>query len=201
MTTLGRKRSFDKTVALEKAMRVFWDNGFAGTSISDLTDALGINKPSLYAAFGNKEQLFNAALDHYTQHYAAPVIQCLREPAELPLSQRLENYLCAGITNNTAIEQPKGCFAVKSYCESGSQSISDETNSFLKAIGSNTEKKLEEVFLNEQHKGQLTKSLSAKEAAAYLLAITYGLSVMARRGKPSETLHAIAKTAIKTLTS
>jgi AcrR family transcriptional regulator len=63
--TAGRRRSFDEAQALETAMRVFWRRGYQGTSLSDLTAALGINKPSLYAAFGNKEQLFARALAHY----------------------------------------------------------------------------------------------------------------------------------------
>lgn len=198
-TTAGRKRSFDKTEALEKAMRVFWDNGFAGTSISDLTEALGINKPSLYAAFGNKEALFNAALAHYTQQYGSPVIKQLIEPAELPLAQRLENYLFAVVTHNTSNTLPKGCFVVKTYCESGSSSLPDDAIAMLESMSTGTEKLVEEIFNNEQRKGHLSKALTAKEAVNYVLSLMYGIAVMARRGKSCEELHQIAKTAIEVL--
>lgn len=199
MTSVGRKRNFDKTDALEKAMRVFWGNGYAGTSIADLTKALGINKPSLYAAFGNKEQLFNTALDHYTQQYGSPVIKHLTEPADLPFAQRLENYLFAIVTHNTDSDLPKGCFVVKTYCESGGSSLPDEAATFLENVSEDKEKLLEEIFVNEQLKGQLTKEMPAAEIVAYVLSLMYGVSVMARRGKTCEQLHAIAKTAIKVL--
>ncbi len=77
----GRKRTFDEEQALEAAMRVFWQKGYVGTSLSDLTAALGINKPSLYAAFGNKEQLFASALARYGSRYGLPHAEHLLEPS------------------------------------------------------------------------------------------------------------------------
>ena len=74
----GRQREFDKQVALDAAMNVFWLNGYTGTSLSDLTDAMGINKPSLYAAFGNKEALFVRALNHYIDKHGSPHLEALR---------------------------------------------------------------------------------------------------------------------------
>ena len=62
---MGRPRAFDMDQALDQALHVFWEKGYAGTSITDLTEAMGINPPSLYAAFGNKEKLFKKALDRY----------------------------------------------------------------------------------------------------------------------------------------
>ena len=64
-SALGRPRAFDAEKALDRAMQVFWRKGYLGTSLSDLTDAMGINRPSLYAAFGNKKSLFRKALDRY----------------------------------------------------------------------------------------------------------------------------------------
>ncbi len=68
----GRQREFDEEIALEAAMSAFWANGFSGTSMADLTRAMGINKPSLYAAFGNKEALFVRALTHYLGKHGYP---------------------------------------------------------------------------------------------------------------------------------
>lgn len=199
MAIAGRKRSFDKEEVLDKAMRVFWDNGFAGTSMSDLTEAIGINKPSLYATFGNKEQLFNAAMGHYINRYGSPSMKHLTEPADLPLLSRLENYMFAIIATITAEASPKGCFVVKTCCESGGDSLPEDTTASLVAISEDMEQILEEFLLNEQLKGQLSKRLKAKDIAAYLLSLLYGLSVMARRGKPTEALQAIVKTTLKTL--
>lgn len=199
MTSVGRKRSFDKDEALDKAMRVFWDNGFAGTSLSDLTDALGINKPSLYAAFGNKEQLFDAALNHYIDHYGSPLMQHLKEELKQPLSQRLENYLLAVIEKNFNDGLPKGCFVVNSCCDSGGTNTVDNARSTRQDLGAGAEKALENIFLLEEQNGQLPKGINAAEMTAYVLSLMYGLSIMARRGKSRQALHAIAKTAIKTL--
>src|SRR5260370_41860135 len=66
-STVGRPRAFDVEKALHRAMEVFWRKGYLGTSLSDLTDAIGVNRPSLYAAFGNKESLFHKARDHYAE--------------------------------------------------------------------------------------------------------------------------------------
>ncbi len=199
MTTVGRKRSFNKTDALEKAMCVFWHNGFAGTSITDLTDVLGINKPSLYAAFGNKEALFNAALEHYAKQYGSKPLKQLISSEGLPLAKRIENYLLAIVDNNTSHTLPAGCFVVKSHCESGSKSLPTNVNDALKNISIKYESLLEEFLLNEQKKGTLSKSQKPQDISAYLISLTYGISVMARSGKSSEELHAIAKTGLNAI--
>ena len=198
-TMAGRKRNFNKDEALDKAMRVFWDNGFTGTSLADLTDALGINKPSLYAAFGNKEQLFQAAMDHYIQHYGSPLLKHLSQPEDLPLLQRLENYLFAMVELNCSEDAPKGCFVVRSCCESGGAGMPDDISSTMQDISYSVEQFLCDVLQSEQQKGQLRTDLDAKEMAAYILSVMYGLSVMARRGKSCDELKAIVRAAIKTM--
>src|ERR1700724_62726 len=77
---LGRPRAFDVEKALHGAMQVFWRKGYLGTSLSDLTEAMGINRPSLYAAFGNKESLFRKALDHYAKGPSSYLSEALQEP-------------------------------------------------------------------------------------------------------------------------
>src|SRR3954468_5961981 len=79
-TPIGRPRGFDADAALERAMVVFWEQGYEGASLTDLTSAMGITKTSMYAAFGNKEQLFRKALELYTEGPASYGIQALEEP-------------------------------------------------------------------------------------------------------------------------
>src|SRR5580658_9387337 len=86
---IGRPRSFDINRALDRALVVFWRKGYEGTSVSDLTKAVGVNRPSLYAAFGDKETLFRKALDRYLKGPAAYTQDALREPTARAVAERL----------------------------------------------------------------------------------------------------------------
>src|SRR2546422_11461457 len=86
---MGRPRAFDVEKALDLALRVFWEKGYEGTALSDLTEAMGINRPSLYAAFGNKEALFRKALDRYADGPASYVREALNEPTARAVVERL----------------------------------------------------------------------------------------------------------------
>jgi AcrR family transcriptional regulator len=195
----GRKRCFDKSDALDKAMRVFWENGYAGTSVTDLTDALGINKPSLYAAFGNKEQLFNATLEHYTSHYGTPILKLLTDPVETPFAERLRAYML-GITDLvTSKQSPKGCFIVKSNCEAGSSAIPEDIELSLQAMRSDHQKEIREAVEAEQRTGLLLKSIKPADIADYLLSVLYGISVQARQGKSKKELSKVIDIAINAL--
>src|SRR5438445_3107154 len=85
----GRPREFDVEKALERAMNVFWRKGYEGASLPDLTRAMGINRPSLYAAFGNKESLFRKALDRYAEGPGSYVRDALEEPTARGVAERL----------------------------------------------------------------------------------------------------------------
>src|SRR5713226_3358653 len=85
----GRPRAFDVDRALDRALHVFWQKGYEGASLSDLTKAMGINRPSLYAAFGDKEALFRKALDRYADGPASYVGEALKEPTGRAVAERL----------------------------------------------------------------------------------------------------------------
>src|SRR5262245_6911630 len=103
----GRPREFDAALALDKALLVFWEKGYRGTSLDDLTDAMQINRPSLYAAFGDKEQLFLSAVDRYRDKYIVPQVKKLF--AEKTLRKALSEFLrgIAGVV--TSESTPPGC--------------------------------------------------------------------------------------------
>src|ERR1700686_4050790 len=89
---LGRPRAFDPETALDRAMQVFWRKGYEGASLSDLTKAMRINRPSMYAAFGNKEALFRKALDRYS---AGPICY-IRAALEAPCARAVAEQLLKG---------------------------------------------------------------------------------------------------------
>lgn len=199
--TPGRKRAFDKTEALDTAMRVFWQNGFAGTSISDLTEALSINKPSLYAAFGNKEQLFEAALEHYISDYVKSVMERLTDPPDAPLRSRLRSYLLGLSELACGNSTPAGCFFVNSCCETGGDVFPANAAASVQQIGLAAEQTLVKLIKAEQTLGRLATSIEPKALANYLISVSYGLSVLARRGKHRGELESVIDLAIDAVTA
>src|SRR5256885_4867094 len=97
--SIGRPRAFDVDLALDRALQVFWRKGYEGASLSDLTQAMGINRPSLYAAFGDKEMLFRKALDRYASGPAAYVSEALKESTARAAIERLLREAAYSLTN------------------------------------------------------------------------------------------------------
>ena len=122
---MGRPRSFDIDRALDRALQVFWRKGYEGTSLSDLTKAVGVNRPSLYAAFGDKETLFRKALDRYLDGPAAYTQEALKESTARAVIERL---LRGAADLNAAPRNPGGCLMVQGAlaCGEAADSIRQE---------------------------------------------------------------------------
>src|SRR4029453_7426577 len=112
----GRPRAFDVDEALDRALEVFWRQGYEGTALSDLTAKMGINRPSLYATFGNKEALFRKVLDRYAERPAAYIREALEEPTPRPV---VERALSGAVEALTDPGQPKGCLLVQGALSCG----------------------------------------------------------------------------------
>src|SRR3979411_1845671 len=121
----GRPRAFDSDAALERAMHVFWAKGYEGASLSDLTKAMRINRPSLYAAFGNKETLFRKTLDRYSKGPTAFSHDALRAPTARAVVERLLRGTVDLLTDRRT---PRGCLMVQSAlaCGAAADSIRQE---------------------------------------------------------------------------
>lgn len=188
----GRPREFDADEALDKAMMIFWQRGFEGASLSDLTEAMGISRPSLYAAFGNKEDLFRRALERYVergpaaQHFAA-----LAEPTARTVVERLLRYAAQSLTDPS---HPAGCLSVQGAlsCSEAAQSIKDA----LSALRCNGEAALTERFERAKAEGDLSASSNPAVLARYVAALLQGMSVQASGGATREQLLDVAEMAL-----
>ena len=185
--TAGRNRSFDKDSALEQAMLVFWTNGYPGTSLSDLTNAMGINKSSLYSTFGNKEKLFIQTVDLYSNKY------CLVHADELfttkkKLPERIRNYLLSIAQMITRFDLPTGCLICNSTSEIVGDCLPDNATKNISAMNQQTVISLTTFFEKEQQEGNLNEKCSAKTLANYLLTLQFGLAISARNGSNMEEL-------------
>ncbi|MGK0273063.1 MAG: AcrR family transcriptional regulator [Cocleimonas sp.] len=190
VSKLGRKRSFNKEEALEKAMFLFWENGYLGTSITELTQTLGINKPSLYSAFGNKEQLFKSSLDYYMKVYGNPHLDKLSFPEELPFKDRLSNFMTSIAESVTDSTLPKGCLFVKTTCE-GSEMIPEHITSAVQGIVENNNQVLLKVLRDEQEKGEIPQTINVIEYADFIDTMLMGMGVQAKNGASIVSLQAI----------
>jgi len=192
----GRHRTFDKDVALEQAMEVFWSNGYPGTSLSDLTNAMGINKPSLYSAFGNKEELYKSALEKFVEKYGGIHTKHLFT-AEQCLSDRIECYLTSIAEMATNPKLPTGCFVCISTSEVGGSCIPEDALQTIFKINELTKSSLTEFFKNEISVGNISSERSPAVMANYIQSLQFGLSVMARNGAKFEELSEVIKIAIE----
>ncbi|NRA15498.1 MAG: TetR/AcrR family transcriptional regulator [Oceanospirillaceae bacterium] len=186
----GRHRTFDKDTALDQAMQVFWVNGYPGTSLADLTHAMGINKPSLYSAFGNKEKLYKSALERYVQKHGVIHAKHLFS-AEKNLNERVQCYLTSIAQMVTEPTLPGGCFVCLSTNEVGGTCIPAAALQTIFNINQQSKTALTDFFTAEIAAGNLASERSPATVANYILSLQFGLSVMARNGAKLTELNEI----------
>jgi AcrR family transcriptional regulator len=198
--TAGRNRSFDKDSALEKAMLVFWQNGYPGTSLTDLTNTMGINKSSLYAAFGNKEELFNQAIKFYLNKHGVVHLAELFN-TEQSLKERVRNYLLSIANMLIKPDLPRGCLICQSTSEIAGSCLPESSATIINGINQQTILTLTEFFEKEQQVGNLIDVNSPNTIANYLLTLQFGLAIFARKGSNLKELKEIINFSIGQLHS
>lgn len=187
----GRPRGFDPEKALERAMRVFWKHGYEGASLTDLTEAMGINRPSMYATFGNKEKLFRRVLDRYADDSAGYVRRGLQA---LTARGAMEKILFGAAEALNAPGQPRGCLMVQ-----GALACGDEANAVRRELCTRRaagEKAIRERLERAVTEGDLPAGADAAELAGYVSAVLHGMSVEAAGGASREKLRRIAERAM-----
>ena len=190
---MGRPREFDVDKALDLALQVFWRKGYEGASMADLTETMGITKPSLYSAFGNKEELFRKALDRYVDGPGGYFQVALAKPTARAVVEHLLYESAAAVTDPN---HPPGCLAVQGAlsCGDAAESIKQELVS-RRAKG---EQDLRQRFERAIAEGDLPEGSDAADLAAYLSAILQGMAVQAAGGTTRAQLRKIAEMALRT---
>jgi AcrR family transcriptional regulator len=191
VVALGRPRAFDTQAALDRAIEVFWRKGYEGASLVDLTTAMGISAPSLYAAFGNKEGLFRAALERYGEHGAALLAPVLAAPTA---RQTAALFLAVAVSRATDPETPHGCMLVQSGLSCGAEAsfIPEELARRRKEM----ELALRHRFERAQAEGELSRHSDPAALARFLVVTANGMSVHASAGTTREELQAVAAIAM-----
>ena len=188
----GRPRMFDVDEALDFALKVFWRKGYEGTSLLDLTEAMGINRPSLYAAFGNKEELFRKILDRYTEGPAVHMREALEEPTARAVAEKLLRKAADALTDPC---HPPGCLAVHGAlsCGEAAESIRQELNSRRSA----SEAALRERFERAKSEKDLPAAANPACLARYIATVLQGMAVQAAGGASRDDLRQVAETALR----
>ncbi|MEJ0048121.1 MAG: TetR/AcrR family transcriptional regulator [Rhodospirillales bacterium] len=190
---MARPREFDVDTALSAALNVFWKQGFEGASLTDLTKAMGVTRPSLYAAFGNKEALFRKALDRYCEVSMGFVGPALAQPT---LRGAIEHLLYGYADAFTGDVHPPGCLATNGAlaCSEAAEPVRLE----LVARREADELALRARLMQARTDGDLPRNADANALASYLMAIIQGMSVQAASGAGREALYRIVKTTLQT---
>jgi len=189
---MGRPREFDTDAALEKAMRLFWAKGYEGTSVADLTETLGIGKPSLYAAFGDKQSLFRAALERYAAGPASYVAAALAKPT----AREVAEHLLRGAADlQTSSSNPGGCLTVNGAIACGDEA--EPVRQALNAHRTGGVALLRSRFGQAKAQHDLPKDSDPAALARYLAAVVYGMAVLASGGASRKELQQVIRTAMK----
>lgn len=192
MSTRGRPRGFDRDAALLAATRLFWARGYDGTSLSDLTTAMGISPSSFYAAFGDKRTLFAEAVQGYMQRYTAIYIEAVRCETAREASERI---LRDSVDEFTDEKRPMSCLVVSAAIHGGSETIDvrkalEEHQQALEAI-------LAERIEQDKASGTLDTGLDTAALTGWIRTVWEGLSNQSNAGIARSHLHEIITLAMR----
>lgn len=188
----GRPREFEIDAALDAALLLFWRHGYEGTSLASLTEAMGVNVPSLYAAFGNKEALFRKALDRYLQKPASYLPAALEEPTARRAVEKLFEGAIRMVMDR---RHPDGCLLVHGSLASGpaAASIREELSRRRSAAEAAVRRRFERAIAE----GDLSSTANAGELARFIMTVVWGLSVQAAGGATRAQLETVVEWALR----
>lgn len=192
MAARGRPRGFDRDEALRRAMETFWAFGYEGASMSELTRAMGVGSPSLYAAFGSKDRLFREALALYERETGAALAETIDDAPTA--RQAIEAFLFRSAAFLSQPGRPPGCMIVLTAI--GAHGAADETRCELRARRSAARCALEARLERAVAQGELPDGLDIAAIASFFVTVQQGMSIQAVDGASAEALEAVARAAM-----
>jgi AcrR family transcriptional regulator len=186
---VGRPRLFDREEALDKALEVFWRQGYESTSIAELCHAMGVNPPSLYATFGNKEALFRQTLDRYVENVSVYVRDAMAEPTA---RAAVEKLFLTKVDFLTDPSKPNACMLV-----SGALGCAEATECVREQLSEIAEHTLRERLEKGIADGDLPKDTDPAALARYIATIGHGMVIQAAAGATRKDLMQIVDMTMK----
>lgn len=183
---------FNLEQALDQALQVFWSKGYEGASVSDLTKAMGINRPSLYAAFGDKRALFSKVLDHYVSESTCYVQEAFQEPTARGFVEQLLLGAAKSMCNN---RNPRGCLLVQGAlaCGEGADSVRRE----LISLRNHDEAAIRNRLQRAKEEGDLPPDSDPSALAQYLATVLQGMAVQAASGASPAKLQRVIQITLR----
>jgi AcrR family transcriptional regulator len=191
---MGRPRGFAEDAALEAAMRVFWEKGYEGATLADLTEAMGINRSSLYASFGDKDAVFRMAIARYAEGPAAYLKKALQEPTARAVVEALLRGALKLLTNPS---HPRGCLSVQGAlaCGSDAEPVKQAMIEWRKQGESGIQKRLQRA----RAEGDLAKDANPGDLARYVSTVLTGLGVQAANGSSRAEMARVVDLALRSM--
>ncbi|GIP00611.1 TetR family transcriptional regulator [Paenibacillus lautus] len=190
---MARSKEFEENEVLDKAMRLFWEQGYEKTSMTELVEHMGIHRRSLYDTFGDKHSLFLKAMERFDDKISAALAgEVKRSKTASEALQFIFSFMIDGDEDS-----PAGCLMVNSAVELAARDV--EVDSKATKAFTTAEQLLKEIILWGQREGEFTSTYNAEELAEYLHNVWIGLRVIARTSVSKEKLHRITHISMKLL--
>jgi TetR/AcrR family transcriptional regulator, transcriptional repressor for nem operon len=192
---VARTAEFDRNEVLERAMHLFWRKGFEASSVQDLVEATGINRASMYNAFGDKEALFLASIDHYVENVNRQRLALLEE--DIPAREAIARYFDALVTFSAGEGRRLGCLLTNTAIEMGTRNRRVERR--LAEVFARVRTGFEQVVRRGQAAGDIPPDKDPATLAQFLLCCVQGLRVLARTETDARSLRAVTAVALSAL--
>ena len=193
----GRPRQYDETIALQAAGEVFWTKGYSAASLDDLSDAMGMNRPSIYRAFGDKEAIYRKALMQFCQGMDAAFARTML--AEHHIGKALDSFYREALATYTSGQQPRGCMVMSTAVAAAT--CHPEIQADLLNVIRDLDHKIALRLEQAREAGQLESSFDVNGRAALAQSLLHSLSLRARAGETPSRLRKMIRRGVETILS